>query len=371
MKVEKIRVLHYGLSSNNGGVEASILRTAQHIDTSRFELHFIITKDRRVCFQDELKGLGGVFHEITARRKSFLANRRDLDRLFKNHRFDLLHMHLNTLSYTAPAHYAQKHGAGILLHSRSSGASSKRVRLLHYLSRALQPWRGATRVAVSDQAGRWLFGRGCSFEVLPNGVNTQKYAFGGDERSMGRRELGLRDDCLVLGHVGAFLPVKNHAFLVDIAEILAKRGMDFALILVGAGPGLEQIRALAQDRGIAQYVKFLGARNDLKRIYSIMDLMVFPSKFEGFPNVILEAQASGLPCLASTAVPEELALSNSCKLIELEQGASVWATALQSMKPLSPNVREAAAEVVESSRFSVKNEVDRLERLYAQIARRG
>src|SRR5690606_25209999 len=145
-------------------------------DRQRFEQHYLVAAGEPVAFRRELEALGGVFHEMKPRRVSVFENRRDLDRIFKNHTFDVLHLHLNTLSYIAPARYARKYGAACLFHGRSSGASSIRVRISHYLNRAFQP-RGVTRVAVSDQAGKWLFGERSRFDVLPNGVNSAEYSF--------------------------------------------------------------------------------------------------------------------------------------------------------------------------------------------------
>lgn len=367
MSIAKIKILHYGLSVNNGGVEASILRTAQSINKERFELHFIIAKGQPACFQEELQALGGVFHEITARRTSFFNNRRDLNRLFKEQRFDVLHMHLCTLSYISPVRYARKNGVACVLHSRSSSATSMRVRLLHYLNRAVQPKRTIARVAVSTQAGRWLFGSRLAFDVLPNGVNTSKYAFDEKERILGRHEFALSEDCLVLGYVGAFLPVKNHGFLIDIAEELAGRGANFAMMLIGAGPELEKIKALANAKGVSANIKFLGARKDVGRLYSIMDALVFPSKFEGFPNVVLEAQASGLPCLVSTAIPREILLSELCQSLDLELGAEAWATRLLAIKAQSIEDRKLAKQRVAFSGFSVESEIAKIESLYDRM----
>src|SRR5690606_39697794 len=97
--MEKIRVLHYGLSANMGGIETYLLRLAERIDRSRFELHFLISKNEPCCFFSELEALGCYFHLMTPRRESIAGNRRDLDFIFRNNVFDIFHIHLNSLSY--------------------------------------------------------------------------------------------------------------------------------------------------------------------------------------------------------------------------------------------------------------------------------
>ena len=365
--MKKTKVLHYGLSGSMGGIETYLLRIASLINKDNYEFHFLVAKGENSCFNSELRSIGCFFHEITPRKKSFFENRRDLDKLFSSEKFDIFHMHLNTLSYVAPIEYAQKYGAVCVIHSRSSGASSFRVRIFHYLNRALLRNKGITKIAVSQQAGDWLFGYSAEFDVLPNGVDVSKYAFDEELRAQGRAELSLSDECLVLGHVGAFLPVKNHEFLLEVAEELSNKNIDFALILIGSGPDLENIKAVAKEKGISSSLKFLGIREDLEKLYSIMDVFILPSKFEGFGNVVLEAQASGLPCVISNAVINDLALSDQCQLVSLDKGAAAWAKHILEIKRVINSQRKAAMTGLEFSSFSVDSEIARLESLYQRM----
>lgn len=123
--------------------------------------------------------------------------------------------------------------------------------------------------------------------------------------------------------------------------------------------------------GIAQDVKFLGVQSDTSVWYQAMDVFVMPSLFEGLPVVGMEAQASGLPCVFSTGVTEEVLLRpDSCR-ISLEQPDEVWAAVLKDADRNLPDRAQAAAQV-RAAGYDIRQETLRLQQLYTGlIAKRG
>lgn len=359
-----IRVLHYGMSPNLGGIETYLLNLARTVDSSRFQFDFLYTDQGKLpVFAGELPG--SRFFGVTPRRVSPRRNRRDLDDLFSREKFDILHFHSNTASYVVPVRAALRHGVRVVFHSHNAGASrSRRTQLLHRVNRATLPWGQITKVAVSGAAGRWMFGNR-PFEVIHNGIDVDAFAFRPEARKRLREELGLDPDALVVGSIAAFLPAKNHEFLLQVFAEVATRRPDARLLLVGAGPLEDQVRGLVSKRGLDDAVRFLGRRPDVPDLLSAMDVLLFPSLHEGFGLVALEAQASGLPCLLSDGVPSDVVITPGCRRLPLVAPPAVWADAVIGTQP--SNDRPAGLEAVRAAGFSLKASEQAVEALYERL----
>ena len=131
-----------------------------------------------------------------------------------------------------------------------------------------------------------------------------------------RRQLGIKDE-LVMGHVGRFVKVKNHDFLIDVFAVVVKEKPDAKLILIGEGPLEHEIEAKVTRLSLEHNVLFLGVRSDVADLYNVMDIFVLPSFYEGLPVVGVEAQANGLKCLFSEHVTRESRLLQSTEFLAL------------------------------------------------------
>jgi len=138
------------------------------------------------------------------------------------------------------------------------------------------------------------------FRVLPNGVNTSRFARRPAESQETRQRLGLSDGSLVIGTVGRLVPIKGHATLLQAAEILINRGMPIHVLLVGSGPELANHKEfVAASPRLSGRVVFTGAVSDVPALLNAMDVFVLPSFSEGMSNTLLEAMASSLPVVAT------------------------------------------------------------------------
>ena len=359
------RVLHYGMSPNLGGIETYLFNLARTVDASRFQFDFVYSDYGQVpVFAPDLPG--SQFFGVTPRRVSPRRNRRDLDALFTHEHFDILHFHANTASYVAPVTAALRHGMRVIYHSHNAGASRSRVtRALHLWNRRTLPWRTIDKVAVSSEAGRWMFGSQ-PFEVIHNGIDVDAFAFDPRARAAIRAELGIGEDALVVGSVAAFLPAKNHAFLLRVFAEVARREPGARLLLVGSGPLAEAVRQQVRDLGLDENVLFLGRRSDVPELLAAMDRLLFPSLHEGFGLVALEAQASGLPCVLADTVPPEVAVTPLVQRLPLTTSPSQWAEAL--LGPSTLLNRRAGAEAIRRAGFSSQSTAQRVTSVYQSLA---
>ena len=147
---------------------------------------------------------------------------------------------------------------------------------------------------------------------MNNAIDANQYIFNPQVRQQMRAQLGIREDQLVIGHVGRFNLQKNHPFIIDIFSCIYAQNPKAVLMLVGHDDCDEgkAIHEKVTQLGLTENVKFLGTRGDVPKVMQAMDVFLFPSLFEGFGIVALEAQASGLPALVSQRIPSECMITD-------------------------------------------------------------
>ncbi len=189
-------------------------------------------------------------------------------------------------------------------------------------------------LAASRSAAPCLFSESWTAEsrwrLCPLGIDLHPFTMAIDSRAL-RAELGIAQNSFVVGHVGRFAPQKNHGFLVEIAERLARRDPTAVFLLVGDGPLKSEIEALVRERGLSANFMFLGVREDVQRLMmGAMDCFLFPSAHEGLGLVLWEAQAAGLACVVSDTIPEEATVvSKLVRRLPLDAAPEIWASELE------------------------------------------
>lgn len=363
-----MRILHYGISSNMGGIETYLYKLFTHIDKIKFQFDFIDTNIDKPCFYDEFTEMGSKFYKITPRNISIIQNRKDLEELFKKESFDILHCHLNTLSYIEPIKVALRHGCKVIVHSRSAGSSSSNGKInailtntLHYINFIKLPRSKIKMVTVSDLAGKWLFGDKAKYKIINNGIDISRYKFNIENREIIRKKMKVQDK-YVVGNIGAFLYPKNHEFIIKVFRELLREKPEAVLMLIGTGPLEKNIENIVKDMNLQNKVYFLGRRTDISEILSGMDCFLFPSIYEGFPNALLEAQCSGLPCLISDNITNEVVVTMNCKQLSLNLSEKQWAHEILNLQYYKD--RSRGSEFLRDSGYSVEQEIKKIESLY-------
>lgn len=168
--------------------------------------------------------------------------------------------------------------------------------------------------------------------VLNNGIDFSKYEDLPDQRTVRLRE-HIPVDAFVMGHVGRFHEVKNHQFLVEIFQKLHEMEPKAFLLLIGNGELQKKIEEKLLDSGLEGDYKILSYCTDIPAILQAMDRFVFPSFCEGLGIAAIEAQKAGLPCVISSAVPQEAVVSNLVQKLDLERSAQEWAEIVLRFSP--------------------------------------
>ena len=166
--------------------------------------------------------------------------------------------------------------------------------------------------------------------------------------------------------VGRLSKVKNHDFTLEIAKELKKRKVIFTILIVGQGPLEDQLKSKVIKEGLENHVLFLGVRSDVTELMSSADFMIMPSLHEGFPVVLVEAQAVGLPSIISDKISSEVDLGLG--LVEFLPLSDIneWADKLIIPKA-SKTDSERIKLALKTNGFDVKQNALRLQELYSGI----
>jgi glycosyltransferase involved in cell wall biosynthesis len=229
--------------------------------------------------------------------------------------------------------------------------------------------RHATDLLCTARAsGNALFGDACRADprvrVVPNAIDLAAYEGLDAARQPMRSELGVGPAALLVGHVGRFHRAKNHRFLIDLFAAL-RRWQDAELVLVGDGPLRGEIERRVLACGLGRHVRFLGVREDVPKIMAALDVFVFPSLYEGFGMVVIEAQAAGVPCLVATGIPEEAdAGLDLVRRLPLEVGPIGWADAVSQCARARCGDCRDHARIVRAGGYGIERLAQALEGVY-------
>lgn len=285
---EKIIVAHIMGKWNGGGVESVVMNYYKNIDRNRIQFHFLCDEDSTDIPYEEIEKLGGKVIVIPPYQKLF-KYQKELYRIFKENNYKIIHSHINALS-VFPLRIAKKAGVPIrIAHSHSTSNKKEwKKNILKMILRSFSKLYANNYFACTEYAGKWLFGKKVverkELNVINNAIDLKKFEFNENIREDLRKELGIKEDTLIIGHVGRFMKQKNHEFLIDVFEKAIKQDDNIYLILVGQGPLEDKIKEMAKEKGIEDKILFLGQRNDVNKLYQAMDIFVLPSLYEGLRN---------------------------------------------------------------------------------------
>ncbi len=311
-----------------GGVESVIMNYYRHLDHSKVQFDFICDEDSTRIPYDEIKKLGGrVF--LVPKYQNLPKYLKALEKLFKENKYRIVHANINTLS-VFPLYAAKKAGVPVRI-SHSHSTSNPKEWKRNLIKNILRPFskRYATDYfACSELAGRYLFGNKAfdqgEVKIIHNAIDIEKFKFDEVARKKLRKEFGIKDSTVVIGHVGRFVQQKNHTFLVDVFKEYHKKNPDSKLLLVGSGPLEDEIKKKVEKLGLKDFVLFLGQRDDINKLYSAMDVFCLPSLYEGLGVVGIEAQVAGLPCMFSDKIPDDIKITDSIRFIKLTDKLEIW-----------------------------------------------
>lgn len=370
---EPVRVAQIMGKWVGGGVESVVMNYYRYIDRTKIQFDFICDDDSTNIPYEEIEKLGGKVILIPPYQKVFKYHNK-LKKILKEGHYKIVHSHINTLSVFSL--FAAK-CAGVpvrIAHSHSTtNKKEKKKNLLKQLLRPFSKLFATDYMCCSELAGRWLFGDKEydkeNVYLLNNAIDLDKFKYNETLRKKKRKELGIKDDTLVIGHIGRFVAQKNHDYLIDIFNEIHKKNNNSVLLLAGQGPLMEEIKNKAKELNLDDSVKLLGQRNDANELYQAFDVFLLPSLYEGLPVVGVEAQAAGLLCYLSDDMTKETKVLDITKFMSLNNTPEEWADNI--LDDVKKYKRIDVSKEMTAKNFNIKEEVKRLEKYYLNLYNNG
>ena len=361
-------VLMIGTTNIYGGVGRMIFEFCKNIDKTKIHFDFLYYEDINEREKKLIDLVGGKFYKITRYSKSPIKFYKEIVNFYKSHTYDIVHIHASTamlIMYTLPVWGSR---TKIIYHSHCDSVVGFHNYILHIFFRKIVTKYAEKKVAVSKKAARFMFGKKniSSSIILKNGIQVDKFMFCEDTYKRIRKELGVKDEFLI-GHIGRFSYQKNQKFLIKVFHNIAKYESKVCLLLVGNGKDEEMIKRLVLEKGLSDKVIFYGTSNNVENLLCAMDCFVFPSNYEGLGIVAIEAQASGLPVVASTKIPNEAKISDTFISLSLtEDSIDSWTNKILNMKKITID-RKLMNTKIRDSGYDIVDVSKELEKMYLGI----
>lgn len=365
-----VKVLQVIGSLDRAGAETMLMNIYRHLDQTQVVFDFVVYGEKKGDYEDEAISLGASIIHLQVPQKGYLHFYRNMQKIMRRGGYDAVHVH--TLFNSGLVLRAARR-AGIdkrICHSHSIQNRERENVISKFYAQLMRKMiknNANAFLACGREAGRFLYG--APFfdrygKVVRNTIDTNKFTYRDDVRKQTRTALGIGENTLVVGHIGRFSEVKNHTFLVDVFKEILDTEDNAVLLLIGDGELRAQIKDKVEQLEMVESVRFLGVRADTDKLLQAMDVLVFPSLFEGVPVTLIEAQSSGLPCVVSDRVPQETKITDLIYFFSLQKRAGQWAEKV--LECAATPRRDYARQVLDSG-YDIKKTTTFLQTLYLGV----
>ena len=340
MNCMMIRVLIIAGHMNVGGVENQLMHLLRKADKDTFHIDFTTTVDNPF-YEDEIKSLGSdCIHIPPTQGIHFIRYCKALYKVMKDGQYDIVHSHelfhsgmVLLTARLAGVKHRFVHAHNWMEGNNPKAKKSLKRRTYNAVMQKLIQWNATEFIACSTWAGKFLYGdkvlKQSNYHLVFNSVDTSKFIEKFNEKESGEF---CDDGYLNVIQVGRFTPVKNQLFTVELAKELKNRGKKIRFLCVGntGGDYEEQVKTKIKEYNLENEVLLLGVRKDVDVLMRKSNAFILPSLYEGMPLVLIEAQASGLPCISADTFSREVDFNiGSINWLNLEDGVSAWCDAIE------------------------------------------
>ena len=375
-----IRVLLLFTIMNRGGAETMVMNYYRHIDRSKIQFDFMVHREQRGAFDDEIEALGGhIYRMPPIYPQNFCRYKKLLKLFFDDHdEYQIIHSHMSELGYFAFKE-TQKHKIPVRICHSHNAPDFRHETFIQYLKLLPRYYfiRRMRHLATdffvcSHIAGLWHFGRSREnqFVLMRNAIEIGKFLYNKEDVNNIRNLFGFSQDQHIICHVGRFNKQKNHSFLIDIFYEIHKMDPSAVLLLIGDGELRAKIEKKVEVLHLQHNVRFLGVRNDVNLLLKASNTFLFPSLYEGLSVALVEAQATGIRCVTTNTLAKETIINKErVELLSLKDSAKEWANVVLCHK--SDYNREDAASVLSRAGWDVCENARWLQNYYNDSIKNG
>jgi glycosyltransferase involved in cell wall biosynthesis len=355
---------------NRAGMENRLLDLYRNIDRNELQFDFYTFRMSEGVHDSEITNRGGkVYYSrpISIARVPFIIF--EVQRFLRKHpEYQIVHCHLNQWSGFVLLGAMIAGVKTRIAHSRTSLEETNTKNFVKNAIKGLVNLTATHRFAVSKKAGEWLFGKKRVHKgdvwIWPNAIDVRNYVFSNTNRESKRIELGITD-AFTLINVGNIRLEKNHMYLLDIFTQLKKNRENIKLLIVGNDHLEGSVHKKAIELEIDKDVLFLGSRDDVSELLMASDVFVFPSLYEGFPGSVLEAEATGLPCLISDTITTEVGLTKYVYYLSINVEPKKWVDKLMCVEKLNID-RVEEGKIIAISGYDIQSIAKELSDFYLE-----
>ena len=342
------------------GISKIVENYAVNINKTKFEITILGSLPIDNYFYKVYEKIDGIkLITLPDKHKKPLCYYISLYKALKSEHYDIFHLHGNSINSIAQLAIAKYANIKVrIMHCHNTKCTHP---IITKLVRPIFNYYCTRGFACGRDAGKWIWPDE-NFMIIPNGFNTYKFRYDDNEREAIRENLEFKDK-IVLGHLGRINDQKNQLFLLDVFDELADIDERYVLLLVGTGPYLKLISDRIKKSKYAKRIKLYGEVINPEKIYSAMDIFLLPSKYEGLPVVLLEAQMSGLKCIVSDRVTREVNFGD-IEYISIDKGFQLWCNAILSVEQITDRKDYFYKKHNLISYYDIKNNVKLIENIY-------
>ena len=360
-----IKICIYCEKWGSGGIESYLVNMLEQMSNRGFITDIVTATMTSDLYVSRLNKMGIRIIELSGSPYKITENRSRLHHIFQHEHYDVFY--LNTFIAVSMIYLkdAEKyHIARRIVHSHNNCLRESITRpvkmFFHRISQQIYLKYATDYWACSMEAAEFLFGKDVGkskqLKIIKNGIDTQKFRFNGNVRQKIREQLGISNQ-IVIGHIGRISYQKNQSFLLEVFRHVVKNRPEMVLLLIGDGD-TTMLQRRAAELEIEHSVVFLEATNQVAQLLSAMDVFVFPSIFEGFGIVAIEAQCAGLPTICSSQVPSDVDITPLCQHLMLNDDISVWVSAITKALNNSVDSRDTYADRVKRAGYDIRDSAE-------------
>lgn len=351
-----VKVLQVFNELDQGGIEHVVINWMKNMDLQKVEFHFALMSGQKGVLDDYVKQLGGKIHYFSDGTKSLKNVKQNLNRIIKDYGpFDAIHSHAYFFSgYILKIAY--QNGVPVRIahaHDTYKGENRSFIRKIYEARMKQLINKYATyKLGVSEESALHVFGNiDANTYIVNNGVNIEKYKLSSRVRKAKRSELRIQPNEKVIINIGRFEDQKDHEYLINIFKRSLKYDDSFKLLLIGNGSLKPHIINIAKELNIIDKIIFLENRNDINELLMAADIFAMPSKYEGLPIVLIEAQSSGIPCVVSTNITKEALICPNVYALTKEN-MDIWVKKIMVLRDAR---RMDNSQRLSEAGFNIKN----------------